>query len=108
MLLTPQWPEELYYAMSKNPLGPFTFKGKYVPAIKDHAGTYHGSIIQFKNKWIAFYHSKILSGNAYCRSLMADWLHYNPDGTIIPIQPSKEGISNGVTPKCKILLEAES
>jgi hypothetical protein len=103
------WPEEMYYATAEKPLGPFTFKGNYIPKFEGQAGTNHGSIVEYKGKWIAFHHSAIVSGGkSEVRSLMADWLEYNPDGTIKPIIPSKEGISNGVKPKSTILLEAEN
>ncbi len=103
------WPEEMYYAVSEKPLGPYIFKGNYIPKFEGQAGTNHGSIVQYKGKWIAFHHSAMVSkGKSEVRSLMADCLTYNPDGTIKPIVPSPKGISNGEKPTCKIWLEAEN
>jgi hypothetical protein len=103
------WPEEMYYAMAEKPLGPFNFKGNYIPKFEGQAGTNHGSIVKFKGKWIAFHHSAMVSGGkSEVRSLMADWLEYNADGTIKPIIPNKEGISKGAKPTNIILLEAEN
>jgi len=104
-----QWPEEMYYAVSDKPLGPFKYAGIYIPKFKGQAGTNHGSIVQYKGKWIAFHHSAWLSGgNGVTRSLMADYLYYNPDNTIKPIVPDSAGITNGKPVKCTILLEAEN
>jgi beta-xylosidase len=89
-----QWPEEMYYAISEKPLGPYAFKGKYIPEFKGQAGTNHGSIVKFKGKWIALHHSAILSGGkSEVRSLMGDYLYYNADGTIQPIVPNPAGLS---------------
>jgi hypothetical protein len=103
-----KWPQEMFYAVSTNPLGPYEVKGNYIPEFEGRSGTNHGSITKYNDKWIAFYHSAYISGVSESRCLMADWLQYNPDGTIIPITPSKLGISDGVKPVCRILLEAEN
>lgn len=103
------WPEEMYYAISDNPLGPYTFMGKYIMEFEGHGSTNHGSIIKFKDDWIAFYHSAWMSGgNGHERSLMADFLFYNEDGTIEQILPSRQGISRGVPSRYTIHLEAEN
>jgi hypothetical protein len=103
------WPEEMYYAIADEPLGPYTYMGKYIEEFEGHGSTNHGSIIKFKDDWIAFYHSAWGSGgNGHERSLMADFLHYNDDGTIRKIIPSREGISRGAPSTCIILLEAEN
>ncbi|MDR2701442.1 MAG: family 43 glycosylhydrolase [Spirochaetaceae bacterium] len=74
--------DQLKYAMSDNPLGPWESKGVYVYATGN--GTIHGSIVQFNNKWYAFYHSDYASyvGNDQGRSVHVDELFYNSDGTI--------------------------
>ncbi len=104
-----EWPEEMYYAVSENILGPYQFKGNYLPFFDEQSATNHGSIIKFKNNWISFYHSAWLSGGINeTRNLMADFLKYNIDGTIKPISPSKEGVSLGKKGKTIIHLEAEN
>jgi len=104
-----QWPEEMYYAVADKPLGPFVSKGKYIPLFKGNSGTNHGSIVKYKGKWIAFHHSAIVSGGlSEVRNLMADWLYYNPDGTIKTIIPDNKSITDGKPAKCTILLEAEN
>jgi hypothetical protein len=104
-----KWPEEMYYAVADKPLGPFTYKSKYIPFFQGQAGTNHGSIVKFKQDWIAFHHAAIVSGGkSEVRNLMADFLYYNDDGTIKTIIPDNKSITNGKPAVCTILLEAEN
>jgi arabinoxylan arabinofuranohydrolase len=68
------------YATSTNPLGPWTYKGVYIDPTDSF--TNHGSIVQFKDQWYAFYHNSELSNHDWLRSICADKLYYNADGTI--------------------------
>jgi len=104
-----QWPEQMYYAVADKPLGPYTYKGNYIPFFKGQAGTNHGSIVKYKGQWIAFHHSSIISeGKSEVRNLMADFLHYNADGTIKPIIPDMNSITNNKPTVSTIFLEAEN
>ena len=108
-----QWPEEMYYAIGEHPLGPFHFKGLYIPRFKGQAGTNHGSIIEYKGRWLALHHSMWVSGGlSEVRNLMCDYLEYNLDGTIRPLVPSQEGVAvGGAKPgpsHVTLLLEAEN
>lgn len=97
-----QWPEHMYYATADQPMGPYTFRGEYIPLSKHSAGTNHGSVIQYKDRWISFHHSAELSGgNGVSRNLMADLLEYNADGAIKPIVPTAEGVALGVPPAAR-------
>lgn len=71
---------QLRYAMSDSPLGPWEDKGVYVYATG--CGTIHGSIVEYKGKWYALYHVNNPSGRDELRSVCIDELEYNPDGTI--------------------------
>jgi len=70
----------LNYATSKSPLGPWTYGGVYL----DPTGcdTSHGSVVEYKGQWYAFYHNDVLSGRGNLRSICVDKLFFNPDGTI--------------------------
>lgn len=76
------------YAMSKNPKGPYTFKGRILnPVI---GWTSHHSIVKFEDKWYLFYHDSTLSGGAdNKRCVKYTELKYNEDGTIQTITPYK-------------------
>lgn len=71
------------YAMSKDPMGPFAYKGTILNPVE--GWTTHHSIVQFKDKWYLFYHDASVSGLDNKRSLKYSELFYNSDGTIIPI-----------------------
>lgn len=87
-----KWPEHMYYAVSDKPLGPYEFKGQYIENFEGNSTTNHGSVVEYKNKWYAFHHSKWVSNQDACRNIMCDYLEYNEDGTIKPIIPSKNGV----------------
>jgi hypothetical protein len=73
--------DQLKYAVSDTPLGPWEYKGAYVYATGN--GTNHGSIVEFNGQWYAFYHSDYISNQGdQGRSVHVDKLYYNPDGTI--------------------------
>jgi hypothetical protein len=87
--------EQLEYAISDNPLGHFKVTGVIMDE-SPHCWTNHQSIIQYKNQWYLFYHSNDLSPNFdKARSVRADSLFFNEDGTIKKVIPTLRGI--GVT-----------
>ena len=108
-----KWPENMYYATADQPLGPYVFRGCYISKFTGQAGTNHGSIIEYKGRWLALHHSAWLSGGlGEVRNLMCDYLEYNADGTIKPITPTREGVAAaGAAPgpsRVTVLLEAEN
>ncbi len=96
---------EIKYCMSKNPLGPFEYKGVILP--KMNSGTNHHSIVEYKGQWYMFYHNSDLyfkkhpeeepkfgwgyegSPHPFRRSICFDKLYYNEDGTIQEVIPTK-------------------
>ncbi|MDT3401993.1 family 43 glycosylhydrolase [Mucilaginibacter terrae] len=88
--------ERLEYATSNSPLGPFTFKGVIMDESASGCWTNHHSIINFKNQWYLFYHDKDLSPSFdKNRSIRADSLFFEKDGTIRKVMPTLRGI--GIT-----------
>jgi arabinoxylan arabinofuranohydrolase len=79
---------QLRYAVSDNPLGPWISKGVYIKSTG--SPTNHGSIIEYKGQSFAFYHNSVLSGNPWLRSICVDSLFYNADGTIQMIEQTRE------------------
>jgi beta-xylosidase len=76
----------LVYAVSRNPQGPFTFKGEILSPVI--GWTTHHSIVEFEDKWYLFYHDSSLSGGInHKRSVKYTELKYNADGTIQKIDP---------------------
>lgn len=80
---------QMEYATSSKPLGPWTWKGVYLKGTG--CDTTHGSVVEYKGKWYQFYHNKSISGQNNLRSICVDLLSFNPDGTIQPIVQTKEG-----------------
>lgn len=88
--------ERLEYAIADNPLGPFKVTGVIMDEAANNCWTNHHSIIQFKNQWYLFYHNKDYSPSFdKARSVRADSLSFNADGTIKKVIPTFRGI--GVT-----------
>ncbi|MEO7975636.1 family 43 glycosylhydrolase [Flavobacterium sp.] len=85
--------ERLEYAMSDNPLGPFKVTGVIMDESPTGCWTNHHSILEFKKQWYLFYHHNDYSpAFDKARSVRADALSFNPDGTIIKVIPTLRGI----------------
>lgn len=88
--------ERLEYATSNSPLGPFKMTGVIMDESASGCWTNHHSFIQFKDQWYLFYHDKDYSPRFdKARSIRADSLFFNADGTIRKVIPTLRGI--GVT-----------
>ncbi len=88
----------LRYATSTSPLGPWEHRGIYMEPTDSY--TNHGSIVEFKGRWGAFYHNSNLSArngefNDWLRSACVDPLYYNEDGTIQIVKQSTLGTVDG-------------
>jgi len=89
---------QILYAMSKELLGPYTFKGVILDKV--NSGTNHHSIVEYKGKWYLFYHTSDLALEnipsdspereyiQWRRSVCFDELFYNEDGTIQEVNPT--------------------
>lgn len=78
----------IVYAMSKDPQGPYVYKGKILTPVV--GWTTHHSIVQHEDKWYLFYHDCSLSnGVDHKRSVKYTELKYNENGTIQTIDPYK-------------------
>jgi hypothetical protein len=85
--------ERLEYAMSKNPTGPFTVTGVIMDESASGCWTNHHSLVEYKGQWYLFYHDKDLSPEFdKNRSIKADYLSFNQDGTINKVIPTLRGI----------------
>ena len=71
----------LCYAIGDNPYGPFTYQGVLLDPVV--GWTTHHCIVEFRGQWYLLYHDCVPSGGVtHLRSLKAQRLFYNPDGTI--------------------------
>jgi hypothetical protein len=89
--------ERLEYAISDHPLGPFEQKGVIMDESPTGCWTNHHSIIAFKGQHYLFYHHNDLSPEFdKNRSIRADSLFFQTDGSIKKVIPSLRGV--GITP----------
>ncbi|MBN1570821.1 MAG: family 43 glycosylhydrolase [Acidobacteria bacterium] len=89
--------EALVYATGNNPLGPFEYKGIIMDEHPSKCWTNHHSIVEYKGQWYLFYHHNDLSpAFDKNRSIRADRLFFNEDGTIQKVIPTLRGV--GVVP----------
>lgn len=76
----------LCYATAKSPMGPFTYRGSFLPPVV--GWTTHHSIVEHQGRWWLYYHDSSLSGGISSkRSVKVQELFYNADGTIKPMTP---------------------
>ena len=96
---------KILYATSENVFGPYQYKGVILDEV--NSGTNHHSIVEYKGKWYLFYHNSDLyyqhnpdvkqvldwkEITPFRRSICVDYLHYNKDGTIKKVVPTKTGV----------------
>ncbi len=87
------WPSNIDYAISSNPLGPWEYKG----TLNDYAGTgtNHSGIIEFKDRWYFVYHTDYLSGGVpWERSIQINYTYYNDNGTMKKIVQDTLGVES--------------
>lgn len=87
-----EWPEKIAYAVADRIEGPYEVKG-VISEIAGNSNTTHPAIVNFKGKWLFISHNGGLpTGTSYSRSIVAEPLEYNADGTIKNIPPTAEGV----------------
>ena len=96
--------EVLGYAMSKNPMGPYEYKGLIMQEHENGCWTNHHSIVNFKGQWYLFYHHNDFSPrDDKRRSVCIEKLFFNADGTIQEVKPTMRGVGiNNATEKIEV------
>ena len=85
-------PEKVAYCMSRSIYGPWEFKG-ILNELAGNCQTNRPAIIQFKGIDYFFYHNGALKdGGSHRRSVCADHLFYNEDGTMKRVIMTSEGV----------------
>jgi hypothetical protein len=85
--------ERLEYATSTSATGPFKPSGVILDESASGCWTVHHSIVEYKGQWYLFYHDKDLSPSFdKNRSIRADKLFFNADGTIQKVIPTLRGV----------------
>ncbi len=96
--------EVLAYAMSKNPMGPYEYKGLIMAEQPNGCWTNHHSIVNYKGQWYLFYHHNYFSPrDDKRRSACIEKLFFNADGTIQEVKQTMRGVGiNKATEKIEI------
>ncbi len=96
--------EVLGYAMSKNPMGPYEYKGLIMAEHANGCWTNHHSIINYEGQWYLFYHHNDFSPrDDKRRSVCIEKLFFNADGTIQEVKPTMRGVGiNKATERIEI------
>ena len=96
--------EVLGYAMSKNPMGPYEYKGLIMSEQPNGCWTNHHSIVNYKGQWYLFYHHNYFSPrDDKRRSACIEKLYFNSDGTIQEVKQTLRGVGiNKATEKIEI------
>ncbi len=85
--------ERLEYAMSQHPLGPYRPAGVIMDESPDGCWTNQASAVEYHGQWYLFYHDDDLSPDFdKARSMRADRLFFNRDGTIRKVIPTRRGV----------------
>ena len=83
--------EDIKYATSTKPTGPWTFKGQIMPS-QGKSFTNHAGIIDYKGGSYFFYHNGALpGGGTYARSVCVEKFTYNTDGSFPKITMTDAG-----------------
>jgi len=77
----------LVYSTAPTPYGPFTYRGSF---LDNKSRNSHHSIAKVGDQWYLFYH--IQGPSAYERRVCAEYLYFDKEGLIKPIEMTKEGI----------------
>ena len=85
--------ERLEYATSTSPMGPFKPAGVILDESESGCWTVHHSILDYQGQWYLFYHDRDLSPSFdKNRSIRADKLSFNDDGSIRKVTPTLRGV----------------
>lgn len=83
----------LTYYMSTSPTGPWEYKGQIME--QENESNNHHSIVEYNGQWLLFYH-RWLDIDSTCgrqRHTAAEYLYFNQDGTIRPVERSAQNVT---------------
>ena len=100
--------EHIGYSTGPSPTGPWKYGGVVLPA-QGRSFTDHPGIVDYKGKTYLFYHNGDLpGGDGFHRSVCVDEMKFNPDGSIVQMAMTKEGVAPVATLNPYQRVEAET
>ena len=98
MIYSPKRSSCLAYATSKNPRGPFEYRGVIIDNGIDYpGGNNHGSVCKIKNQWYIFYH-RMTNGTIMSRRACAERIEILGDGSIPQVEMTSLGFEESLSP----------
>jgi len=100
--------EHLGYSTGPSPRGPWKYGGVVIPA-QGRSFTDHPGVVDYQGKTYLFYHNGDLpGGGGFHRSVCVDELKFNPDGSVVPMNMTKQGAAPIATLNPYQRVEAET
>lgn len=89
--------ERIAYATADKVTGPWTYRG-LITGKAQNSYTIHPGIVDFKGQSYLFYHNAALAigdqkGTTGRRAVAVDYLRYDKDGMILPVEQTGDGVS---------------
>jgi hypothetical protein len=89
---------DLSYATSSSPTGPFAYRGVIVSHIPDApGGNIHGGLAQLNGQWYIFYH-RMTNNTTYSRRACVEPVTILPDGSIPQVKQTSLGFQTSLDP----------
>ena len=90
--------QNLSYATSDSPTGPFAFGGVIVSNSGDNpGGNIHGSVVELGGQWYVFYH-RMTHNTVYSRRACVERVSIEPDGSIRTVEQTSLGFQSALDP----------
>lgn len=91
-------PEQICYSTAEDINGPWTYRG-FITGPANFGFTIHPSVVELNGQWYFFYHDGSYSldgqpGGDCRRHVCVEYLYFNEDGTIQPIELTSSGVSD--------------
>lgn len=87
------YPEQIAYATSDSPEGPWVYGGLILDVLPD-TGTSHQAFLEFEGEWYFIHHTAALPGGGnYRRSVAIERFEHNPDGSIDQLVSTASGLA---------------
>lgn len=90
-------PSRMAYLTSKNPLGPYEYRGLIIEN-SNYPGAIniHGSLVDFKNQWYVFYHLPVADKKVTRRTCIEP-ITFDSQGRILPVLITSSGVKRAFT-----------
>ena len=100
--------EHIGYSTGPSPTGPWKYGGVVLPS-QGRSFTDHPGVVDYKGKTYLLYHNGDLpGGDGFHRSVCVDEMKFNPDGSIVEMTMTKDGVAPIATLNPYQRVEAET